>query len=75
MYNIIRISPKKVYNFLPKHELIMNFYIFDGKKFIFNSCFVKKFYFFFGVIFKIFYTFLHNFIIKYKKLLKNRDQK
>jgi len=35
-YNIIRISPKKIYNFLPKHELNMNFYMFGGKKFIFN---------------------------------------
>jgi len=35
-----------MFNFLPKHELNMNLYIFDGKKFIFNLCFVKEFYFF-----------------------------
>jgi len=30
MYNIIRISPKRNLNFLTKHELNMNFYIFGG---------------------------------------------
>jgi len=37
----IRTSPKKYKIFLRKHELNMNFYIFDGKKFIFNLCFVN----------------------------------
>jgi len=45
----------------------MNFDIVHGKNFIFNLCFVKKI----GVIFTIFYTFLHNLIKKYKNLNKN----
>jgi len=64
---------QKIRIFLPKHELNMNFYIFGGKKFIFNLCFDKKFYFFFGVIFTIFNIFMQNFIKSYKNLLKNRD--
>jgi len=38
-------------------------FLYFTKKFIFNLCFIKKFYFFW-TIFTIFYIFLHNFIKK-----------
>jgi len=44
----------------------MNFSIFDAEKFIFNLCFLKKFFFFLGEIVIIFYIFLHNFIQNFK---------
>jgi len=74
MYNIIRIS-KKNRIFLPIHQLNMNFYILAVKNSYLIHILLKKIYFFFEVIFTIFYIFLHNFIKKYKSLLKNRDQK
>jgi len=59
-------SPKKIRIFLSKHELNMNFYVFCAKKFILNSCFVKKFKKKLGEIVIIFYPFLKFFIKKMK---------
>jgi len=45
----------------------MNIYVYGVKKFILNSCFVKKFYFFFlENIAIIIYPFMENFIKKYE---------
>jgi len=42
VYDIIRIFLKKQKNFLIKHDLYKNFYVFDLKKCIFNSYLVKN---------------------------------